>query len=242
MDITIDNQQKTKSYIGGLYDAEGWKCFNKKGILDEIGFVNTNLEIVNNFDNFLKSIECSRSITKRKRKAWYRTQYQFSIHGRYQAEKFKNNTYSIKLETNPTDISWLFGMLDGDGMVGISKLSFKSIKYRPHIEFFNTDVKIIEKIKFFLNQYNIPFYIRGDNKNRNKTKYIILISGAKRCKKFIDTLIEFAEVKKKRLEILNTFINSRLSRPHQSPYSDEEILCYERLKLLNDFTSESEII
>ena len=242
----LDNQQAIRSFWGGFFDAEGWEsesvCKGKHRS-PILGLTNTRVEIIEKFVSFLKNAGIHVSITRRKRKKHHKIQYQLTISGRRQVERMRRLLYSVKLGSGDMNEFWLLGFLDGGGNVGIyqnndysrKRRRKKSLKLKPTISFFSTDERIRDRAIFFLRKNRLPFHVSSTSKGRKKRKWKIQILGLKRCRYFLDHFLEkdFG-YKRRHLEILNAFINSRLTRPKKSPYSEEELFLVERLKSLND--------
>ena len=134
---------------------------------------------------------------------------------------------------------WLIGFWEGDGSASIIKRNYRGekIKFIPRIRFFTTSLTGKNSIQKFFEEKKIPCYIEVSSKNRNKPKYIITILGLKRCLNFCN---QFKEIDLNgKIGIIKNFCERRLSLTNNfNQYSYLDIFYYQRLKILNDHTSE----
>jgi hypothetical protein len=138
-------------------------------------------------------------------------------------EKFKiqgdNQQQSLDLK-----LSWLGGIIDGEGMVTLIKRDYKTQNgFAPRISIVNTDLKIINEVSEICNCLNLAYYIqKKEGKGTWKTKYELLFGGIKRCNKFLPYIIPFLIAKKEKAELLKEYCNIRLSLPIRSPIGNRE--------------------
>jgi len=153
-------------------------------------------------------------------------------------ESFQSSLEKEKISTMKIDKYWLMGFWEGDGSATIIKRNYKGerTKYIPRIRFFTTSQTGKNSIQRFFENKKIPHHIQRFDKNRNKPKYVISILGLKRCFKFCKRF-ETIDLNGK-IAIIKDFCERRLSLSNSRPYSDLDILDYQRLKILNGHTSD----
>lgn len=129
------------------------------------------------------------------------------------------------------ELSWLGGIIDGEGCISFKKNTGKCWKNKserplyPIISISNTDIRMIDKIIEILEKNHIAFY-REDRrgKKKNKDSISVCIKGIKRTKRFLDLIIPYLVSKKERAELLLEFCELR-SHNHK-PYTQyEKDLC-----------------
>jgi len=274
--MKLDNQQEIQSYIAGLFDAEGWFTYHlqkKKYWNPQIGFVNTDLKIIDIYRKFLDQNKIKYHVVVRKRKRWHKIQTSIIIEGDLQVLKWLKlvgtklvikkkqlmvikeslnikpkfrNKYRIRFQEllisedvgcELIDKNWLMGFWEGNGSASIIKRNYRGlrIKYIPLIRFFSTSEIAKNSIAYFFKKEKIPHYIQRFKRDKNKPKYVISISGLKRCLRFSDKVRKLDLTGK--ISIVRNFCQRRISLPPKTPYSDLDLLDYERLKILNDYTS-----
>ncbi|MFA6385939.1 MAG: hypothetical protein WCW29_04310 [Candidatus Paceibacterota bacterium] len=161
-----------------------------------------------------------------------------------------NETMGNQQETiSDIEKSWLAGILDGEGSIGISRLMShrKNPTLTPRISIGNTNMKIINHVREILEKIPITMFIEKCQKVENKNwkqASVIQISHIIGVKKLLDVVTPFLIGKREQAEILLSFVNSRIkiykslnripgNGGRGTPYTDEEIkLCYQ-LKILN---------
>jgi hypothetical protein len=156
------------------------------------------------------------------------------------------------------DISWLAGLIDGEGCLTLQKRQChngkhaqrrKSFDLIPEISIINSNWLNIEHADKILKELKVGHYIystgnygKGDHA-RTKPAWGIRITGLFRCKALLVEVTEYLQGKKKEAEILHAYICSRLSHPNKvTPYTVDEIKTYDVLRMLkqmsnpNDYT------
>lgn len=129
------------------------------------------------------------------------------------------------------ELSWLGGIIDGEGCISFKKNTGKCWKNRnerplyPIVSVSNTDIMMINKIIEILERNQIAYY-REDRKGRgnNSNSSAIYIKGIKRVKRLLDLIIPYLVNKQHRAKLLYEFCELR-SHNHK-PYTEyEKELC-----------------
>lgn len=133
-------------------------------------------------------------------------------------------------------LSWLGGIIDGEGCISFHTVAGKQRKARPvtpKISIANTDMEMIDFIISVLDEYTVPYYVESrKGGKRNKPSKAIIIKGCKRCLRFLPTIIPHLVNKRHRAELLYEFCQLRHNEKSR-PYSEyEKGLCRE-IYLLN---------
>lgn len=143
-------------------------------------------------------------------------------------------------------LGWLAGFIDADGSIKLAKQAYshkkvKNYHYQPMIVFHSTNMRIMDKIEFFLKEKNLPHYCQDrfyqvqDEKGKKGNRFYrrITIYGFKRCKRFFqETQIELIG-KKPQQKLMLAYINYRLSRPRGEKLTQVDVDYYKRMKSLN---------
>lgn len=133
-------------------------------------------------------------------------------------------------------LSWIAGMIDSDGCIGVTKRNnAKTEVYLPRITFTSAHEEIFnEMIKAF--QFcGFPFFVSTKKSlNPNHSDRMDLrVTGMKRCYRVLRNLIPFLRGKKERGKLLFKFCDSRLTKMIKSqPYTKEQLEC---CHILQDF-------
>lgn len=126
---------------------------------------------------------------------------------------------------------FIAGLIEGEGYIGIRRLKRNNGLFilKPCIEITNTKRELLEYVQERLNG---KINQKARNKNRKdcwgwsiEKQPLILVLLKDFCKYFI--------IKRKQAQALLTFCSLRLNNPPNSPYSNKEVVLYERLKRLN---------
>jgi len=125
------------------------------------------------------------------------------------------------------DLSWLGGIIDGEGSIQVAKGSKKRGKVQgvhPRITIVNTCPILIDKVKTILEEYHIAFYqntTHYEYKLPAKPLHGVLIHGYKRATRFLELIIPYLVSKKLKACLLHDFCLMRAPHPRQ-PYSEDE--------------------
>lgn len=128
-----------------------------------------------------------------------------------------------------SNLSWLGGIIDGEGCISFHTVAGKKRKSRPvtpKINITNTDMEMITYIMSILDENDIAYYVENrKGTKRNKPSKAIIIKGCKRCLKFLPLIIPHLVNKRKRAELLYEFCVLRHNEKSR-PYSEyEKQLC-----------------
>ena len=137
------------------------------------------------------------------------------------------------------DLNWLAGVWESEGWfsIGFQKRDNCGSQYAISSGIVNTDSEFIEEAKKILSTNNIAHYVTAPRISGIgiKPKVQIIITGLKRNKKFLDIIIPYLRTKKKRAEIVKSFIDFRESREApKTPYGEIENSLFLELRKLNN--------
>lgn len=143
------------------------------------------------------------------------------------------------------ELGWLVGFLEGEGSFILQKQAYKKQvpTFRPQVFASSTDFELSERMGEILDHMNVGklFQRRRLGKRGYKDQLCINVFGIKRCKKLLDYIIPYMIDSRRRraAETLQEFCNLRLSKPHQTPYGEEEQKLRDRLCFLNTGKSQN---
>lgn len=143
----------------------------------------------------------------------------------------------MELGNQQRRFGWFGGIVDGEGYLCIVKTQEtrrKNPKYVPRFGIVNTDEKLIEAVMMILKETRVGFN-RSDRPATKKWKKTmrIVVSGMKRCKKFLEVFGPYIYAKADRVELLKEFCDLRLSRPQRFPPTERELQIYNSLRVRN---------
>lgn len=139
-------------------------------------------------------------------------------------------------------ISWLAGLICGDGSIYVSKYTPKGylIKLTPNIRITNMDYDLITTSANILNDNNVGCFIQ-ERRIKSGIVYDLTVRGYKRVKSALDLLIEYlVGNKKKQAKVVLELVNLRLNNISQNcniKYSNDEKVLYEKLRNLKASTN-----
>lgn len=250
------NQQVTSGWFCGILEGEG--NFRLKQNYAVVRISNTDEDIIEKCEDFLRQnyISFTTSVYPRKRGkpehvvtiAQKKSDLPFNyalmlynlIEGKLQCRR---NEYQQILGTSTTtrdatiDLDWLIGIYEAEGSfyVRIERNQYA----QPRVIIVNTNQKIIEKIRLNLDYLNCTYHIKdmfGQEYN-HKNYTIISIYGFKRCLKFLQATENYwlAWRNQKRTSLMKEFIESRLSMPQGSGYTQGEQMLIQSIKDFNSW-------
>jgi hypothetical protein len=121
------------------------------------------------------------------------------------------------LKDDFNNISYLTGIIDGEGTVGINKRENKhrnSDRYTPLISLVNTNKEIINKCYSTIINNGIGCHISTRiNTKRNRVRWDLLVSGTKRVKNLAQLLMKDSVIKRQQIELIFDYCNQRLHEP-----------------------------
>lgn len=130
-------------------------------------------------------------------------------------------------------LGYLAGMIDGEGFVGIEKKSpsKKNLGFSPKIAIYNTNKLIIERCDQYFKDLGLACHVMVSNPKRATTIYKPLyridMQGMKRVNRLLQYIIPFLAGKKQVAEIVQLYIDSRLSKPMTLSNRNRQIDAYE---------------
>ena len=139
------------------------------------------------------------------------------------------------------DLSWLAGVWEGEGCIGVSKLQHSKnrpgcISFNIYCSLVNTEKPLIDSAVAVLKRaglaYRIYFVSSAQRKSFGwKSIWNVRICGLKNCYRFLETLSPyFRGVRKQRAMLLQQFIAHRLAQPYGEKQGAFEVRIYEQLK------------
>jgi len=150
-----------------------------------------------------------------------------------------------------TQKAYIAGYIDGDGYIGISRFNkgYHKGEIRIEINISSTNKKPLETIYKWLGFGYLNHKRRTRNRDKWKDWYVYRVNAQKDVLKLIKEIKEFSITRRKQIELLEEYIESRLSSgrimktyikngkeykiPQRSPYSDREIEIVGEIQTLN---------
>jgi hypothetical protein len=235
--LVQDNQQVTENWFVGILEGEG--C--DKG--NEITITNTNRNIINECENFLRRNFILFHTIESKHKQYKRW---WTIH--ISKDEF-NKLYTI---INPhlqcqffgtsettrefsVDLNWLAGIYEAEGDFSLELDNQDRAQF--DIDLTNSNDKIIQKIILAFRNKRVPYYITNYIKKKNNYKLHtrIRIRGLLRCQKFIELMrnkwVSPENIKK--TELMKEFIDSRLKMELREPLTQRQLQIIQTMRDLN---------
>jgi hypothetical protein len=128
-------------------------------------------------------------------------------------------------------LSWLGGIIDGEGMIYLHRRNDKRGGVDPKITIVNTSPILIQECIAILRAIRVPFYVQTKKPANKtwKTKIEIIIAGLKRCEKAIPFLLPYLVDKQHKCEMLYEFIKSRRANSYKE-YGEKELFVIEWFK------------
>lgn len=179
----------------------------------------------------------------------------------FERENQENNTMGNQQERFEIDLSWLAGIIEGEGWVSLilysnqQKKGNKTPAFTPCIGVTNCDINIINKVKELFDKLNIVYRYQtrkahiGKDGSPRKEKYEISAISKKNVRVLGNAILPYMYgEKKERVKKVLQFLDLRDSKPssgNNSSYGIEEFEIYNSLysykgksrsKILNDFT------
>ena len=150
----------------------------------------------------------------------------------------------VNQQETATDIelSWLAGIIDGEGHIGISRMMSHRDKptLNPRISIGNTNVLIISQVCKILDKIPISGHIEkrqkgGKDGEKNwKEAWVVQLSQIEKINAFLTKILPFLVGKKAQAELVQRFTESRMkNRKYGAGYSDEEVSLYQQMAGLN---------
>ncbi len=121
--------------------------------------------------------------------------------------------------TTKEDLSWVGGIIDGEGCISLCKRNRKgTINYRPIILISNTDKRMIEEVSSILKKATIGHWVTWINpklptKTRPSQRMMgsVNISGFQRCEHALSILIPYIRTKRNQATTILEYIRYRLA-------------------------------
>lgn len=135
-------------------------------------------------------------------------------------------------------LDFIAGLITGEGCfcLGARRVAARKGKLRitPVFDLFMTDRETITEVARALEEYNLPVYVQERPKATGSGQVGIHAGGMLRVKRYAETFLPLLTGTKRRAaELTLVFINSRLSKPKGSPYSEPELAIVEELRRVN---------
>ena len=140
-----------------------------------------------------------------------------------------------RLAISQFDLGWLIGIFDGEGSFWMASCKSKGYEgFMPVFEISNTNFQIMDRVEELLKDLNIPFHCYIPKRNSKQKEYRKLeVKGIKRLKRFFDILYPYFDCRFEQASLLKSFIDLRLSKKSNEPYTDNEHSIYYQLRQRN---------
>ena len=131
-----------------------------------------------------------------------------------------------------------------------SQFKIQKYIYKPMVGIGNTNHGLIEKCHTILDTFMVGHYVNRNWKKENgnnKSQSAIVITGIKRVKRFLDVFGDCL-AKEKQVTLVRKWIESRIGKYRQIPYSAEELHTIEEIYkanqrgILRDFTPDTQVV
>jgi len=133
------------------------------------------------------------------------------------------------------DIGWFVGIIDGEGCFALSRKGGDKHQYFfPIIQITNMNINVINKCIEILRNAGLSYYFYGCLTKLGKPYYRVEVAGIKRCKRFFGIFGEYLTCRRTQARLLESFIDSRLSKTSHSPITEEEIGIAKKLSEINN--------
>lgn len=139
---------------------------------------------------------------------------------------------------NEFEKGYVIGLIDGEGYVGLTKHWNKNTKrymYRPRIEIYNNDLKILRRVESVLIlPYGIEATESKNKKNSNaKQSYKIRFVGLSHVPELLSEIPIEESAKARQLNILKDFCELRAKGKRAYKYTSEVEWMYREMRRLN---------
>lgn len=134
------------------------------------------------------------------------------------------------------ELSWLGGLIDGEGCITIVQLKQKNFKLSPHFTITNTNLVIVETARRILAENWVFANIQKaeDNRTDRKPKLTVYVREQARMHVAMTVLEPYLIGKLEQCQLMKEFVALRMNRVGSSvPYSLRQIEIFERIKFLN---------
>ena len=154
-------------------------------------------------------------------------------HMRYSANWKNHGNLTIKL--NDFERGWISAIIDGEGMIRISKANDKRWKkghcyLSPLISVVNTDVKLMARVRDILKVGR--FYKEKSKMAHHKDKYVYNIGSINGCKQILEQIKTDLVIKRRQAEAVLKLINIK-EKKETGLVTKEEFTLFEEVKRLN---------
>jgi hypothetical protein len=118
-------------------------------------------------------------------------------------------------------LSWLAGIIDGEGGIGFKTNTGKSKTVVPVVRISNTDFVMIDYICGILNQYELEYFIESrKGKKNDKDSQSVNFIGCTKCIPILELIQPFLVAKSDIAKLLLAYAQKRKNA--RRPLSDEE--------------------
>lgn len=136
------------------------------------------------------------------------------------------------------DLGWLIGILDGEGSMGIrfwsaNETNRKNVGMKPIINICNCNLDVMLKVRDILDRMMVGHNDDTTITSSGKEMYRSTISGMLRCRNLLNLTMGRYVRLRAHSQLLDKYIQKRLSLPRRYPYTEEDLLTAEELSALN---------
>lgn len=133
------------------------------------------------------------------------------------------------------DLHWFGGIIDGEGWfsIAVRRDPKRRMHLVPEIGIGNTSETMVQEMLRILAAVYLPVWIStrpAGVSRRTLASTTLYARGPKRVKRWLAVLLPYVRAKRHDAVTVLSFVDSRLSKPHVSPYSEDELLWYEELR------------
>jgi hypothetical protein len=134
------------------------------------------------------------------------------------------------VKASPFDIGWVAGILDGEGMVTISK---RATSYVPVVRVSNTSKALIDRFCDIMDMMEISYCCYGKHKAGNrKYQWDVCIDGRPRVYKLLSLLKDHLVAKRQQANNVFEWIESR-GMDLRGAYTDDQMALIQKTRDLN---------
>jgi hypothetical protein len=146
-----------------------------------------------------------------------------------------DNKIDNQQERRSIDLSWVAGIIEGEGYIGLSRHIVGYLQYTPRVQIINTDDIMLENVGKILKENGLAYFRKRhfvDKRVKRKPCHDLVICGIKRVTKTLELIMPYMRTKKKRnAELVYKFCLERLSKSNKfRKYTDKEHNIYKEIR------------
>ena len=130
---------------------------------------------------------------------------------------------------------WFGGVFDGEGNVSIVKgkatADRRVAQLTPQVRFVTTSDAMAARVQDIWDRMNVPYHVQQRPPTLGtKPVWHLSVNGAKRVMQFVAAFGSYIWEKQGDLQLVRSWIVSRLQRPRNAPYNAHEVDLYLKLR------------